>query len=94
MVATRTIGSFSGASVAVAILVVLSITVPGTYSIVVVIWTVSAADVAVSRVILKVLFLLGGSTVSVWIFLFMGRSLVLALHLFFCRSMKFLIVRA
>ena len=68
MAATRTIGHFSGASVVVSLVVVPVITFPGTYSVVLVIWTADAAAVLVSGVLLKVVLLLGGSDVSACIF--------------------------
>ena len=70
MVVTRTIRGFSGASVSVGLSVVLFITIPGTYSIVVVSWTASLAAVAVSGMLLKMVLLIGGSALSVLIFLF------------------------
>ena len=81
MVVSSTVGGFNGASVEVA-LVVLVITIPGTFFIVVVIWTAAVPSVVVSGVLLKVMLLRGGSTVSA-ILLSVGKSLVLALHLLF-----------
>ena len=68
MVVTRTIRGFSGANVAVALVVVPVITVPGTCSVVIVILTGDVAAVVVSGVVLKVVLLPGGDTVSVWTF--------------------------
>ena len=64
MVVTRTVGGFSSSNVSVA-LVVLVVTVSGTCSVVVVIWTASAV---VSEVLLKVTLLPGGGTVCVIVF--------------------------
>ena len=68
LVIARTIGGVSGASVALA-LVVLGITVPGTCSVVFVILNASVADVVVYGVLLKVSLLLDGGAVSVRFFL-------------------------
>ena len=54
MVEETIIGGFSGASVIVELVMAHSSTIPGTYSIIVVIWTTAVETVAVSEVLLKV----------------------------------------
>ena len=71
MAVTRNVGGFSGAIIAVS-LVVLVVTIPRTYSVVVVIWTSAVVAVVVSGVLLKVMLIPGGGTVPVWIFYSQG----------------------
>ena len=70
MFVASTIGGFSSSSVVVALVVVLVITIPGTFSAVDVIWTASVAAVVVFVVMSKVKFLPGGGTVSAMFFIF------------------------
>ena len=86
MVEETIIGGFSGASVIVELVMAHSSTIPGTCSIIIVIWTAAVETVAVSEVLLKVLLLQGGGNVSVRIFLFSGNSLVLALRFHFVEA--------
>ena len=84
MVAARTVGGFSGASVSVALVVEPVIDVPGTCSVVVVvIWTSSVAAVSVSEVLLRVVLLPGGGAVPTRTFLFINKLLVLSLRFLF-----------
>ena len=86
--ATRTIGVFSGTSVVLALVVVPVITVPGTCSVVFVIFTADVAGITVSGVLLKVVLLLGGGTFPEWTFLFIRKSLVLVLSFLFVEMLN------
>ena len=83
MVATRTIGGFSGSSVVVVLLVAPVITVPFTLYVVVVICTTCMAAVELSEVLLKVVFLPDIRTVSARDLLFIRKSSALALRFLF-----------
>ena len=65
VIVARAIRVFSGTNVAVALVVVPVIIVPGTCSIFVVIWTAYMEAVVVSRALSKVALLRGGDAVSV-----------------------------
>ena len=92
MFVASTIGGFSSSSVVVALVVVLVITIPGTFSAVDVIWTASVAAVAVSGVLSKVILLPGSDTVSARFFICREVASVSTSFPFY-RRIEFLVVK-
>ena len=81
-VATRTVVGLSGTSVTV-VLVALVITIPGTCSTFIVIFTAAAPAVAVSGVAPKVTLLPISGAAFMWVFLLGSKSLSAAIRLHF-----------